>query len=100
VNFILRFLLSDHFTYLDNAAPRYGSHLDTRERFVSEVFTAPKHEVNIAAKILRQRLPEAIRFTQERYETIYKEDKVFIEEVKKSFTDFVDLIIVVPDFVN
>lgn len=57
-----------------------------------EAFSAPNCAANIPAKILRQRLPEALRLTQERYETIYKEDEAFIEEVKKSFTDFVELI--------
>jgi len=56
-----------------------------------EAFEAPEDRAEIPAALLRQRLPQALALTQERYETIYKWDQEGIEEVKKLFTDFVEL---------
>jgi hypothetical protein len=57
-----------------------------------EAFEAPEDRAEIPAALLRQRLPQALALTQERYETIYQWDQEGIEEVKKSFTDFVELV--------
>jgi hypothetical protein len=57
-----------------------------------EAFDAPTGEAQIPAKVLRERLEEAHRLTQERYETIYHAEQAFIDQVKKSFTDFVELV--------
>jgi hypothetical protein len=56
-----------------------------------EAFESATGEAQIPAKLLRKRLKEAHRLTQERHETIYHEEQAFIDQVKKSFTDFVEL---------
>lgn len=49
-------------------------------------------EAQIAAKILRKRLPETLKLVEQRERKLYKQtDKKEIEKVKKSFVDFVEL---------
>lgn len=49
-------------------------------------------EAKIPAKVLRERLPEALKLVEQRERTIYKQtDQKKIDEVKKSFVDFVEL---------
>lgn len=78
-----------HTGYLREAY--HGEPYATRH-LCQEVFDSSTGKAQIPARVLRARLEETLRLTQEREEKIYQEEQVFIEQVKKSFTDFVELI--------
>jgi hypothetical protein len=48
-------------------------------------------EARIGAAVLRERLPHTLALVEERERTLYKADAKAVEEVKRSFRDFVSL---------
>jgi len=58
---------------------------------VAEAFQAPKCEAQIPAKVLRERLPEAMRLAIQRAKRIYREDLTEQSPEVSTFADFVEL---------
>jgi len=58
---------------------------------VAEAFQGPKYEAQIPAKVLRERLPEAMRLAIQRAKKIYLEDLTEQSPEVSTFADFVEL---------
>ena len=67
-----------------------GEHFATR--YLCREAFGKSNEAKIPAKLLRERLPRALKVVEQRERTIYKQtDQKKIDKVKQSFVDFVDL---------
>lgn len=66
----------------------FGPHAQVEFDPVTNSYTENTGAVRIPAATLRERLPDAIEATAERYAD---SDEDFVEQVQKSFTDFVEL---------
>jgi hypothetical protein len=51
----------------------------------------PDGVADIPARVLRERLPEALELVRKRYSTLYKGAEVEVNEVVQSFANFVEL---------
>lgn len=82
-------VVSGHVGYLREAY--HGEPYATRH-LCREAFASETGEALIPAAVLRERLPETLRLAEERERRVYHEtDPAHVEDVKRSFTDFVEL---------
>jgi len=79
---------SGHVGYLREA---YHGEPYATKALVPEAFSSDNGKAEIAAALLRERLPAVLRLVAERHRIIYDDTPAEIKRVQKSFSDFVDL---------